>query len=356
MEGAGSAVGYQLSNASYDSVSFSVASQLTLPTGIRFNDDGSKMYLVGRVSDSVFQYSLSTAFDLSTASYDTVTFSVASQETQPSGLFFKSDGTKMYVIGFTSDRAYQYTLSTAFDISTASYDSVNLYVGSQSADPSDIAFSSDGTKMYVVDNNTRVVYQYALSTAWDLSTASYASLSYTSGDSLPEGLAFNSDGTKLFVSNRSSNFVRLYNLSTAFDISTASAGISFSVSAQSSSPEGIAFNNDGTKMFIVASGTNTAYQYSTSTTSYTNQMDKTQLDAVTDPNHIALGNDLDLAIIFNMTSGTTVPSSDGVAINYDANVLNKGAVLGTDYDFDAPTTSSVRITALAANNLKVRVV
>jgi hypothetical protein len=70
--------------------------------------------------------------------------------------------------------------------------------------------------------------------------------------------------------------------------------------------------------------------------SYTNQMDKTQLDAVTDPNHIALGDDLDLSIIFNMTSGTTVPSSDGVAINYDANVLNKGAVLGTDYDFDAP--------------------
>jgi hypothetical protein len=57
-----------------------------------------------------------------------------------------------------------------------------------------------------------------------------------------------------------------------------------------------------------------------------------------------------------MTSGSTVPSSDGVAINYDANVLNKGAVLGTDYDFDAPAQNKVRITALASNNLKVRVV
>ena len=85
-------------------------------------------------------------------------------------------------------------------------------------------------------------------------------------------------------------------------------------------------------------------------------MDKTQLDAVTDPKHIALGNDLDLAIVFNMTSGNTVPSSDGVAINYDANVLNKGAVLGTDYDFDAPTSSSARITALTSGNFKVRVV
>jgi hypothetical protein len=84
-------------------------------------------------------------------------------------------------------------------------------------------------------------------------------------------------------------------------------------------------------------------------------MDKTQLDAVTDPNHIALSNDLDLSIILNLTSGTTVPSSNGVAINYDANIINKGAILGTDYDFDAPATNKVRITALAANNLKVRV-
>jgi len=36
--------------------------------------------------------------------------------------------------------------------------------------------------------------------------------------------------------------------------------------------------------------------------------------------------------------------------------LNKGAVLGTDYDFDAPAQNKVRITALAGNNLKVRVV
>ena len=126
---------------------------------------------------------------------------------------------------------------------------------------------------------------------------------------------------------------------------------------------------------------NDFYKYSTSVESYTtsetwtnsstntelasiaesmsvtiNQMDKTQLDAVTDPNHIALGDDLDLSIIFNLTSGTTVPSSDGVAINYDANVLNKGAVLGTDYDFDAPAQDSVRITALTSGNFKVRVV
>jgi len=88
-----------------------------------------------------------------------------------------------------------------------------------------------------------------------------------------------------------------------------------------------------------------------------NQMDKTQLDAVTDANHITLGNDLDLAIIFNGHSDAVAgASSDGVSINYDANTLNEGAVLGTDYDFDYPASTKVRITSLGNYNLKVRVV
>jgi len=48
-------------------------------------------------------------------------FSVAAQETNPSGMFFKPDGTKMYVIGFTGDDVNEYDLSTAWDITTASY-------------------------------------------------------------------------------------------------------------------------------------------------------------------------------------------------------------------------------------------
>jgi hypothetical protein len=109
-------------------------------------------------------------------------------------------------------------------------------------------------------------------------------------------------------------------------------------------------------MFIVGLNGVEVNEYTMGTTTYPNQMNKTQLDAVTDPNQITLGNDFDLAIIFNLTSGTTVPSSNGVSINYDANVLNEGAILGTDYDFDAPAGDKARITALIAGNYKVRVV
>jgi len=86
-----------------------VSSQDGGPEGLFFKDDGTKMYVVGRANDSVYQYILSTAWDVSTASYDSVSFSVASQDTSPTGLFFKTDGTKMYVVGSTNDTVYQYS-------------------------------------------------------------------------------------------------------------------------------------------------------------------------------------------------------------------------------------------------------
>jgi hypothetical protein len=359
MEGAVGSVGYQLSAASYDSKSFSVASQDTSPKGLAFNNDGTKMYLCGEQNDTIYQYSLSSSYDVSTASYDSVSFSVTAQDVIPNGISFKSDGTKMYIVGGNNDAIYQYTLSTAWDLSTASYDSVSLSVSSQDASPYALTFKTDGTVLYILGAANKKVFQYTLSTAWDLSSASYVleSVSVNAQDTFPTGVSLSSDGAKMFISGATNDSVYEYSLSTNWDVSTASyASVSFSAASQDSVVFNLVFNSDGTKMYIVGAGNDAIFQYSTSTSSYTNQMDKTQLDAVTDPNHIALGDDLDLSIIFNMTSGTTVPSSDGVAINYDANVLNKGAVLGTDYDFDAPAGNSVRVTALTAGNFKVRVV
>jgi hypothetical protein len=121
------------------------------------------MFMVGANSDSVYQYSLTTGFDLSTASYDSVSFSVSAQDTNPYGIAFNSDGTKMFIVGNTNDSVYQYSLTTGFDLSTASYDSVSFSVSAQDATPSDIAFNSDGTKMFMVGITNGSVYQYSTS-------------------------------------------------------------------------------------------------------------------------------------------------------------------------------------------------
>jgi hypothetical protein len=355
MEGAANVVNeFDVSTASFVD-SFDVSAQATDIDSIAFNTDGTKMFILDNAGDDVNEYTLSTGFDVSTATYSQ-NFSVSAQETSPRGIAFNTDGTKMFIVGVAGDDVNEYTLSTAFDISTASY-SQNFSVSSQETAPLGIAFNNDGTKMFVVGGVGDAVYEYTLSTGFDVSTATYSqNFSVSAQETEPQDIAFNTDGTKMFIVGSSGDDVNEYTLSTGFDVSTASFVDSFSVSAQEIGPSGIAFNADGSKMFIVGTVGDDVNEYTIGTTTYINQMDKTQLDAVSDANHFTLGNDLDLAIVFNLTSGTTVPSSDGVSINYDANVLNKGAILGTDYDYDAPAQNKVRITALTGNNLKVRVV
>ena len=309
-------VGYNLAGASYDSVSLSVFSQDSEPPGLAFNSSGTKMYVLGNSTNSVYQYSLSTAFDLSTASYDSVSFSVASQEGTPVGLAFNTDGTKMYVIGMANDAVFQYSLSTGFDLSTASYDSVSFSVASQETVPTGFVFDPSGTKMYVAGGGTDSLYQYSLSTAFDLSTASYDSVSFnvTSQDTIPRDVAFNSDGTKMYVVGLSNGSIFQYSLSTAFDLSTASYdNVSFSVSAQDNSPVNIAFNPDGTRMFLLGTGNDSLYQYSTVLTT-------AELD-------------LSTGSVFEVT-----PTSD-IQVTL-SNPADSGTVSGATLLLDGPTPSS----------------
>jgi hypothetical protein len=282
---------YQLSSAAYASKSFSVTSQETAPRAVEFKTDGTKMYVVGSTSDTVFQYSLSTAWDVSTASYDSKSFSVASEQTVPDGIRFKPDGTKFYIIGDTPDSVHQYSMSTAWDISTASYDSVTFSVSSQLSQSTALFFKPDGLTFYAVGAVNDTVYQYTLSTAWDLSSASYASKSFSvaSQATFPTDVNFNDDGTKMFVQCLNTDFVYQYSLSTAWDVSTASYdSVSFSTGSQEVNPYGCTFGDSGTKMYVVGNSGDTVYQYSTAVTTYSTTFDcenanvfETELDANT---------------------------------------------------------------------------
>lgn len=306
-------VGYSLAGASYDNKSFSISSEETVPYKIRFNNDGTKLFMLGVVSDKVHQYTLSTAFDISTASYDSVNFSVASQETDPYGLAFNNDGTKMYITGNTSDSIFEYSLSTGFNLSTASYNNVSLSVTSQDTIPTGITFNSTGSKLYMIGQISDQVHQYTLSTAFDLSTASYDSVSFSiaSQETSPMDMSFNSDGTKMYIVGSSSDAVFQYSLSTGFDISTASYdSISFNVNAQDSGPRAVVFNNDGTKMYIIGTTTDAVHQYST--VAYTQTLD------------LSTGGTFSFTPSGATTVSFTNPPASGTATGFTLEVVNTG--------------------------------
>ena len=260
--------GYDLANASYDSKNFSVSSQENNPRAVAFKSDGTKMYMCGAGSNQVHQYSLSTAWDVSTASYDSVSLNSALQSNGPNGLSFKSDGTILFTANTTEDRVYQYNLSTAWDLSTASYASKNFSVSSQDDLPQGIFVKPDGTAAYIAGGFNGTVYQYALSTAWDASSGSYANKSFSivSQDNNVQDLYFNDAGTKMFVVGGQNDKVYQYSLSTAWDVSTASYdSVDFSFTSQitAGNPMGLTFKSDGAKMYTCDYNSATVYQYST---------------------------------------------------------------------------------------------
>jgi len=332
-------VGYYLSEASYDSVSVSVASQDTVPQGIAFNTDGTKMYIVGISGINVYQYSLSTAYDISASSYDSVSFNVSGQDSLPRDIAFNTDGTKMYMVGSSGDNVHQYSLSTAFDLSTASYDSVSFDVGSQDANPLGIAFNNSGTKMYMIGFGSISVHQYSLSTAFDLSTTSYDSVSFSvsSQGISPAGITFNTDGTKMYTVGFNLNSVHQYSLSTAFDLSTASySGVSFSVLSQDDTPVGLTFNTDGTKMYIVGNGNDSIYQYSTALITAELDLSTGSVFEVTPTSDIQVT--LSNPAASGTVSGATLLLSGGGSAGYDiANASSQNKTFDPSEDTGANT-------------------
>jgi DNA-binding beta-propeller fold protein YncE len=397
--GSSTVVGYDLSNSATLNKTLSYNSQEASGGGMAFNNDGTKLYLIGEQNNLIHEYTLSTAYDISTSSYNSVTF-------DPSILSaidikWKPDGTKVYIMDYDSSvrgTIYTFNVSTAWDITTASSASETFRGNAQDSSLVKFAFKTDGTRLYKLGRQGNRIHAYDLSTAWDVSSASYASEELPMGNVVANstvgtsmnGLAFNSSGTKVFVAvyhstNTSNNRIYEIDLSTAWDIGIDNNGNGnyAGVYLNTDRVVNVLFNGDGSQVYAMNAATDTISSYSSGTASIVygtsetwvngtnnnehatlqealgaqsfNRMDKAQLQAVTDPNHYVLGDTLDLMIAPYAASGTS-PLSDGVTIGYQADALIKQAINGTDYEAEFPATNKVKIKSLAAQNLKIRII
>ena len=329
--------GYDLGAASYDGVSFSVSAQETSPSSLFFKSDGTKLYICGTTGDDVNEYALSTAWDVSTASYTTA-FSVSANALNPEGIFFKPDGTKMYVWGISSSIIAEYDLSTAWDVSTASLNDTATFTSQVPVNyGQDITLNGDGTKLYIASGSS-VLYQYSLSTAYDITTTSYdsVSLNVSANSASPADLTFNTDGSRLYVVAYGSDTVAEYALSTAYDLSTASYNnVSFDISGQMGTSQGIYFKPDGTKMYIIGQTADAVFQYSTA-------LNTAQLD-------------LSTGTTFSFTpSGATTVSftnapASGIAIGFSVEIVGDGSAITWPSSVKWP--SGVAPVALASKEL-----
>ena len=250
--------------------SFGVGGQEITPRGVFVGSSGTKMYITGETGDGVDQYSLSTAWDPSTASHDY--FYDASTLT-PKDLFFSSDGTKLYVLDDFWDRVYQYTLSTAWDLSGGVSSSTYFTLTgttSQISNPTGLTFSSDGVYMYVMSSYLRYLNRYTLSTPWDVTSAYGRIYSNFPANAITNtgqetGIAISDDGARFVIVHVHSDVILEYTFSTPYDVSAgATYKGSLSVASDSTFPTGCCWGNDGQYFYVSSSSpTDTVFRYET---------------------------------------------------------------------------------------------
>ena len=265
--------GFDVSTCSYTHDDTSISDQEGRPNGMAFNTDGTKMFVVGFGENKVFEYTCSTGFDVSTCSVVSGgEKDISSEDTIPRGIAFNADGTKMFILGDADNDVYEYACSTGFDVSTCSYsgDGERLQIQSQTVTPLGMAFNDDGTRLFIVSNTDNDVHEYACTTGFDVSTCTVDSgdpFSVSSQDGTPRGIAFNTNGSKMFIVGKDGDDVNEYECSQFFDVSTCTvdSGDPFSVSSDDSEPSGIAFNTDGTKMFVLGANGEDVNEYVCST-------------------------------------------------------------------------------------------
>ena len=251
----------------YSGKTVSVVGQENNPQGLFIGSNGTKMYVCGSTGDDVNEYTLGTAWDVSTATFTAVSTGVT-QDTTPVDVFFKDDGLTMFMLGQTNDTVYQYTLSVAWDITTATYASKSFSVTTQDSAPTGMWFKPDGTTMYIVGATNDTVYQYTLSTPWDISTASYASISFSvaSVESNPQQVNLSADGTKMWVLGSTGDDINEYTLGTAWNISTATRVNNIYVGFQETGPTGLFIDSTAAnRVYVVGLTTDAVYQYNTVT-------------------------------------------------------------------------------------------
>ena len=247
----------------YANKSFSVTGQETAPSGIYFSPDGTRMYVTGSTGDDVNQYTLSTAWDVTTATFVGVSATIG--ETAPTGVFFKSDGTVMYITGSTNDTVREFSVSSAWNVSTIAFVR-DFSFAAQDSTPQDIWFRADGFKMYMVGSANDRVYEYDLATAWNVSTATFVQFfSVAAQETAPVSIDFSSDGTRMYVLGATGLDINRYTLSTPWNISTAVFYNNFYIGFQETSPSGMFIDRSNGVAYIVGSSADTVFQYDTET-------------------------------------------------------------------------------------------
>jgi hypothetical protein len=269
------------------------------PTGLP--NLGTRLWIISDDNASIYEWSLGTAFDISTLSFQTEHTNVQ-EGTAVDDLDFSKSGDKLIVNNGGIGEVRQWDLTTPFDISTASnlqsrgffqsITTIHYYQNTGDAflwvdedteslegEEMDTPFDTQGTlTAFNVPENYDVQYAHLMPTGdgiiyvigesepqrvvrddWNIafplaadsgsitatehSIADPASLISSKGNTIEfGGIITTKDGSKLFLTDNANSYIYQFSMGTAFDLTTLSLDHEIDISGTLSFPKGLAFN------------------------------------------------------------------------------------------------------------------
>lgn len=259
--------GWDLSNAAFVR-SQDLSPDLSGGEGVFFRSDGTKLFMTDADADALLEFNVPSPFDISSASF-VQSASISGDSSFPTGLFYRPNSFDLYVCATFGPSILRYS-TASWSLSSVTLDQ-SLDVTGVIGNPYGVFIRrSDGAKLYVCGfagfDVGQGVAEYDLSFAWDLSTATHVqTLDVSAQEATPTGIVFKPDGTKMFITGQDEDRVFEYDLGTAWDVSTATFVQSFDTSDQVTFLSGLFIDPDnGEHMYVISDFTSTLFQYSLS--------------------------------------------------------------------------------------------
>ena len=196
--------------------------------GLDFNGDGTEVFLFMSSGGAVKKAPLSTAYDVSTIG--TISSHATPANAFFSGsIFFSVSGDRLY--RYATGTLYYWNLSTAYDCTSAGSRQSFSWPGTQIYVRGHPQYNADGTKVWFGNyggTNARHVFEYSLSTAYDLTTATYQT-SHDFSSSVPSMtngvIKMDDSGLRWgLIDQTTTNGFYPLTLTTAYDFSTGTVG------------------------------------------------------------------------------------------------------------------------------------
>lgn len=238
---------------------------------MHISPDGTNLYFNANgtaTQNRMYQYSLSTPWDISTLSFVRLADFATSRATVPIGIHFTSDGTNLFYYGSSTvsadNKVDHFSLSTPWDISTASFVR-SLSLASDGANNSRaVTFSPDGMYMFTINlESTGKIFRRALSSAFNISTVSgvtSADITSIFGLNNVPFAVFRPDGKSAFWVSPATDSIYETTMSTPWDITTLSLAKTRSLLAFDSVVRGVFFKPDGSRFYITGAATPVDFQ------------------------------------------------------------------------------------------------